>query len=327
MAMQRISVGIAGGAGYTGGELLRLLLHHPYADIEFVHSRSNAGKPVSFVHGDLYGETGLHFVSEISTDIDVLFLCAGHGESRQLLEAYQLPERVRVIDLSNDFRLRESAQYEGRNFVYGLPEYNRDAIAAAANIANPGCFATAIQLALLPLTKLGSLKDVHVTGITGATGAGQKLQSSSHFAWRVNNIQAYKSLSHQHIPEVMQTLRALQPDCGPVHFIPWRGDFARGIYVTAYTECGMSLSDAWDHYESWYQTHPFTHVIRENMDLKQVVNTNKCLLHLEKVGQNLAIHSAIDNLLKGASGQAVQNMNLMFGFPEDAGLRLKPVAF
>jgi len=327
MSIHKIRAGIAGGAGYTGGELLRLLLSHPYAEIEFVHSRSHAGQPVSYIHRDLYGETGVHFVSGLSTDIDVLFLCVGHGEAKQFLQEHTIPEHIRIIDLSQDFRLHAASAHGDRTFVYGLPEYNRDAVAAAKNIANPGCFATAIQLALLPLAQSGAVGDVHITGITGATGAGQKLQASSHFAWRTNNIQAYKSLSHQHIPEVMETLRQLRPGCGNIHFIPWRGDFARGIYITAYTRSELSITDACDLYESYYQSHPFTHVSREATDLKQVVNTNKCLLHLEKVQDQLIIHAAIDNLLKGASGQAVQNMNLMFGLPEDAGLRLKPVAF
>jgi len=326
--VEMIKVGIIGGAGYTGGEMLRLLLLHPVVEISFVHSRSHAGAPVTRVHRDLFGETDLQFTGEVREDIDVLFLCVGHGEARPFLEAHPFPGQVRVIDLSQDFRLAEHAVLGDRVFTYGLPECNIDAIRTAGNIANPGCFATALQLALLPLTVgEGLTGDMHVTGITGSTGAGQKLRDSSHFSWRANNIQAYKSLSHQHVPEVMQTLRRLKPECGAVYFVPWRGDFPRGIHVTAYTRSDLSLEAAYELYEHYYSTQVFTHVNREMIDLKQVVNTNKCLIHLERAGDSLVVHAVIDNLLKGASGQAVQNMNLMLGLPEDTGLKLKSIVF
>jgi len=327
MSNKKIKAGIMGGAGYTGGEMIRLLLNHPYAEIAFVHSRSNAGEPVSNVHADLIGETSLVFSSELKPDIDVLFLCVGHGEAISFMKENRLPEHVAVVDLSQDFRLHENAVFGDYKFTYGLPEVNREKIRKARNIANPGCFATAIQLALLPLADAGMLETAHVTGITGSTGAGQKLQASSHFSWRQNNIEAYKSLSHQHLAEIGETLKGLQPVFRPVHFIPWRGDFTRGIYVSAYMECSLSLEETYSLYDRYYQHHPFTHVSRTMINLKQVVNTNKCLLHIEKEGDQLIVHSAIDNLLKGASGQAVQNMNLMFGLPEDAGLKLKATAF
>ncbi len=325
---KKIKTGIIGSAGYTGGEMIRLLLNHPQVDILFAHSRSHAGQPVHAVHKDLLGDTDLSFTDQLQDDVDVLFLCVGHGEARTFLEQHAIPESVRIIDLSQDFRLDANNTMGDRGFVYGLPEYNRDAIKDAHNIANPGCFATAIQLALLPLADQELLsQEVHVTGITGATGAGQKLQASSHFSWRASNVQAYKSLSHQHTGEVTETLQHMQSGAGPVLFMPWRGDFPRGIYISAYTRCDLSLEDAYRLYEAYYDTHPFTRVSRQPTDLKQVVNTNKCLLHLEYAAGRLIIHSAIDNLLKGASGQAVQNMNLMFGFAEDAGLKLKSIVF
>ena len=322
-----VRAGIIGGAGYTGGEMLRILINHPGVEIVFVHSRSNAGEAVSKVHNDLVGETEQRFCAEINDDIDVLFLCVGHGEAKTFLSSNIIKESVKIIDLSQDFRLTNVAVPDGRNFVYGLPEYNRTEIMSAGNIANPGCFATAIQLGILPLAKAGLLKEVHTTGITGSTGAGQKLTATSHFSWRANNIQAYKSLAHQHLNEIMQTIGALQPVHEPLNFVPWRGDFTRGIYVSSYTKCDLSLDAAYDLYNSYYAGHVFTHVISEMVDMKQVVNTNKCLIHLELVDGRLVIHSAIDNLLKGASGQAVQNMNLMFGLPEDMGLRLKANSF
>jgi len=323
----KIKLGIVGSAGYTGGEMLRILLRHPNADIAFVHSRSNAGQPVYKVHGDLLGETDIHFTSELEGDIDALFLCVGHGEAKAFLASNKIEEKIKIIDLSQDFRLAKSAEFEGRKFVYGLPELNKEQIQQAQNIANPGCFATAIQLGLLPLAKAGLLKEVHATGITGSTGAGQKLQGTSHFSWRVNNVQAYKSLSHQHLNEIMQSIQQLQSEAARLNFIPWRGDFARGIYVSSYTQSDLSLEAACSLYEIYYKDHPFTHISKDMVDLKQVVNTNKCLIHLEKVDDKLVIHSAIDNLLKGASGQAVQNMNLMFGLPEQTGLQLKASSF
>lgn len=323
---KKISVGIAGGAGYTGGETTRLLLHHPFVTLAFVQSRSQAGKLLSSVHHDLAGDTDLTFAPELHFDIDVLFLCLAHGESKTLLERESIPAHVKIIDLGNDFRLGNTGG--GRSFTYGLPEWQRDTIRESANIANPGCFATTIELGLLPLAAAHQLTEVYTTGITGSTGAGQKLQDTTHFTWRANNISAYKTLTHQHLGEINRTLNALQPDFGQqVYFTPWRGDFTRGIFVTSVVTSDKNLEELYALYESFYANHPFTHVSRSMVDLKQVVNTNKCLVHLEKQDNKLAIHTVTDNLLKGASGQAVQNMNLMFGFPETAGLNLKASAF
>lgn len=323
-----IRAGIVGAAGYTGGELIRLLLWHPNVEIRFAHSKSNAGKAIHTVHRDLVGETDLHFAADMDPgNIDVLFLCLGHGEARKALTDLNVPTQVRIIDLSQDFRLAADAVLGDRNFVYGLPELQRETIQSAQNIANPGCFATAIQLALLPLAKAGMLKTAHVTGITGATGAGQRLQAALHFTWRANNISAYKTLQHQHLHEIRQSLAQLQPGKHAVHFIPWRGDFTRGIFVSCSTVFEGSASDARAIYAKYYENEPFTHLSDQPIDLKQVVNTNKCLLQLEYVEGQLVIHAVIDNLLKGASGQAVQNMNLLFGLDEKAGLLLKPVNF
>ncbi|MFN3793695.1 MAG: N-acetyl-gamma-glutamyl-phosphate reductase [Chitinophagaceae bacterium] len=325
-----IKAGIIGGAGYTGGELIRILLGHPEVEIAFVHSRSNAGKPLYTVHADLIGETDLLFADAISQDIDVLFLCLGHGESKKFLTENTIDARIRVIDLANDFRLSANAQIGARNFVYGLPELNREAIRTASNIANPGCFATAIQLGLLPLAQAGLLKEAYVTGITGSTGAGQSLSATSHFSWRTNNIQAYKTLTHQHLGEIVQSLQQLstQPLAeAPVHFVPWRGDFARGIFASATVDTGESLNNLYQLYRDYYQSHPFTVVTDQAVFLKQALNTNKCVIQLEKSGNKLVVHSVIDNLIKGASGQAVQNMNLLFGLKETAGLHLKSIGF
>ena len=325
-----IKAGIIGGAGYTGGELIRILLNHPQVEIAFVHSRSNAGKPLHTVHADLIGETELLFADAISQDIDVLFLCLGHGESKKFLTENTIDAHIRVIDLANDFRLAEHAQLGERQFVYGLPELNREGIRAARNIANPGCFATAIQLALLPLAQAGLLKDAYVTGITGSTGAGQSLSATSHFSWRTNNIQAYKTLTHQHLGEIVQSLQQLskQPLAeAPVHFVPWRGDFARGIFASATVDAHESLNNLYQLYRDYYQSHPFTVVTDQAVFLKQALNTNKCVIQLEKSGNKLVVHSVIDNLIKGASGQAVQNMNLLFGLEETAGLHLKSIGF
>lgn len=322
--MKKIRAGITGGAGYTGGELLRILVNHPNVEIVSVHSKSNAGKPVASVHQDLFGQTDLSFSEEPVPLVDVLFLCLGHGESVKFLASNPQPENVRVIDLSQDFRLPDKNFSGDRHFVYGLPELNRDRIRQADNIANPGCFATALQLGLLPLAQAGILGEVHSTGITGSTGAGQSLAASSHFSWRANNIQAYKTLTHQHMLETGASLRQLQPDKKTdVHFIPWRGDFTRGIFISSQIDCDEDAESLYHLYEAFYKDHPFTHVSRDGLFLKQVVNTNQCIIHLEKVGSKLVVHSAIDNLLKGASGQAVQNMNLLFGLDETAGLRLK----
>jgi N-acetyl-gamma-glutamyl-phosphate reductase len=328
-ADSKIRVGIVGGAGYTGGELLRLLLHHPQATIAFVHSTSNGGRPVYEVHTDLLGETDLAFSTDYSAEVDVVFLCVGHGAAKKFLDQQSFPAAVRLIDLSQDFRLAGSAAPEGRDFVYGLPELNREAVQGAANIANPGCFATCIQLALLPLAQQGQLLSaVHISGITGSTGAGQSFSETSHFSWRDSNISAYKVFNHQHLLEIRQSLDQLQAAPVPaIHFVPYRGNFTRGILVTAYLESNLDLEAARILYREYYAAHPFVHVSDQNPHLKQVVNTNKAILFLDKVDGQLVIISMIDNLLKGASGQAVQNMNLMFGLPETAGLNLKPSGF
>jgi N-acetyl-gamma-glutamyl-phosphate reductase len=328
MSNQNIQAGIIGGAGYTGGELIRLLLNHPNVTIAFIHSNSQQGKKITDIHTDLLGDTDLTFTKEMTQDIDVLFLCVGHGEARKFLESARLPEKVRIIDLSQDFRLLDNSTFGNRKFHYGLPELQRETIRSAGNIANPGCFATCIQLGLLPLAKAGLLKDVSSTGITGSTGAGQGLSATSHFSWRINNIQAYKTLQHQHLKEILQSLHSLQPNGDAhLHFVPWRGDFSRGIYVSSHLPYAGTLEEAYAFFEVYYADHPFTVVSRNMVDLKQVVNTNKCMIHLELVEGRLAIHSAIDNLLKGASGQAVQNMNLMFGVEETTGLKLKATSF
>ena len=323
----KINVGIVGGAGYTAGELIRLLLNHPNVNINFVHSKSNTGKHLYDIHNDLFGDTVLLFVEEISNDVDVIFLCIGFTEARKFLQENNLKSSTKIIDLSHDFRLEGSNNFEGRNFVYGLPELNKEQIIQANNIANPGCFATCIQLGLLPLAKEKLLNTIHTTGITGSTGAGQALQATSHFSWRSNNIQAYKTLSHQHDDEIKQSLTQLQQSEVLLNFIPWRGDFARGIFVTSYCETDLSLNDANDLFKTFYKPHPFVLVSDVMIDLKQVVNTNKCVLHIEKVNNQIVIHSAIDNLLKGASGQALQNMNLMFKLREETGLHLKASKF
>ncbi len=322
--MEKINVGIIGGAGYTGGELIRLLLNHPVANISFIHSRSNAGKPVHSIHQDLLGETALTFTGGLSNDIDVLFLCLGHGESKKFLEENVIDEKVKIIDLANDFRLQGSSSIGNRQFVYGLPELNKEKIKAAQNVANPGCFATAIQLGLLPMAKAGSLDEVYTTGITGSTGAGQSLSATSHFSWRANNIQAYKTLTHQHLGEIGESLTQLQTKGAiDLSFVPWRGDFTRGIFISSTLHCELSLEELYTMYQDFYRDHPFTVVSKDPMFLKQVVNTNKAVIQLEKAGTKLVVHSAIDNLLKGASGQAVQNMNLLFGLDETTGLKLK----
>src|SRR6187431_696305 len=319
-----IKVGIIGGAGYTGGELIRLLIHHPGVSVSFIHSRSNADKPVYSVHQDLLGETELKFSGELSDNIDVVFLCLGHGESKKFLSENKISEKIKVIDLANDFRLSPSSKHEARNFVYGLPELNREQIKTANNVANPGCFATTIQLGLLPLAKAGLLKNVYTTGITGSTGAGQSLSATSHFSWRENNIQAYKTLTHQHLEEIGESLKQLQPTGNiAVNFVPWRGDFTRGIFISSQLPCDLSLIELNKLYKDFYSDHPFTHVTKDPVFLKQVVNTNKCIIQLEQVGSQLVVHSVADNLLKGASGHAVQNMNLMFDLDETTGLNLK----
>jgi len=318
-----IKTGIIGGAGYTAGEMLRILLNHPQVEISFVHSKSNAGNSIASVHQDLLGETDLKFSSAFRNEIDVLFLCLGHGQSKVFLEENPFSDSVKIIDLSQDYRLGNSG------FVYGLPELNKTDIQKADKIANPGCFATAIQLALLPLAKKHLLReDVHINAVTGSTGAGQSLSATSHFSWRNNNVSVYKTFTHQHLKEIRQSLQQLQEAFSQeLYFIPVRGNFTRGILATAYARCDLTLEDAKSLYREFYQDHPFTIISDENPALKQVVNTNKCILHLQKHEDMLLIVSIIDNLVKGASGQAVQNMNLMFGLEESEGLRLKPVGF
>lgn len=321
-----IKAGIIGGAGYTAGELIRILIHHPEVKIEFINSTSNAGNPVTAVHGGLIGETELVFTDELPLDsIDVLFLCSAHGDSKKFLDANPMPEPVKIVDLSTDYRHAR----EGNDFVYGLPELNREAIKSAKHLANPGCFATTIQLALLPLASAGLLKDdIHVNAITGSTGAGVKPSSTSHFSWRNNNISVYKAFEHQHLTEILQSVHQLQSNFDKeLNFIPVRGNFARGIFATAYTKCDLSQEEAEKLYRDFYKDAAFTFVVSENPDMKQVVNTNKAIVHVEKHGENLLIISATDNLLKGASGQAVQNMNLMFGLDEKMGLNLKSIGF
>lgn len=324
--MTKIKAGIIGGAGYGGGEAIRLLLNHPNVALTFVHSRSNAGNALYSVHADLLGETSMQFTDTIQDDVDVVFICLGHGESKKFLQENPFKASVKIIDLSQDFRLGETLP--GRAFVYGLPELNREQIRKSDNIANPGCFATCIELGLLPLAQAGLLKDVYTTGITGSTGAGQKLQDTTHFTWRANNISAYKTLTHQHLKEINQSLKQLQPAySGTINFVPWRGDFTRGIFVSSIITIDKSLEEVRKLYKDFYHGHAFTFVSDDTIDLKQIVNSNKCVIGLEKEGDKLVVHSAIDNLLKGASGQAVQNMNLMFGLDESAGLRLKSIVF
>ena len=323
-----MKAGIIGGAGYTGGELIRLLIHHPYTAVSFIHSRSNAGKPVHSVHPDLLGDTRLHFTDTLSNNIDVLFLCLGHGESKKFLSDNKIADKIKIIDLANDFRLKQQSKIGKRQFIYGLPEINRDTIRKADNVANPGCFATTIQLALLPLAKAGLLNEIYTTGITGSTGAGQSLTATSHFSWRANNIQAYKTLTHQHLGEIGESLLQLQPKRDiDLSFVPWRGDFTRGIFASSTVHCDRPLDKLTRLYEDFYKGHPFTCVSKDPIFLKQVVNTNKAVIQLEKAGNKLVVHSAADNLLKGASGQAVQNMNLMFGLDETSGLKLKAIGF
>jgi len=326
MAANKIKAGIIGGAGYTGGETLRLLLSHPDVVVHFVQSRSQIGKKVSDIHKDLLGDTQLLFTDTVDDETDVLFLCLGHGESKLFLNENAISSSTRIIDLSQDFRLGEKSN--DRTFVYGLPELHKSAIRKSQNIANPGCFATAIELGLLPLAQAGLLKDVNTTGITGSTGAGQKSQETTHFSWRTNNISAYKTLTHQHLREINNTIKHLQPGFGDsIYFVPWRGDFTRGIFVSSVIRIEADLTELNKLYQDFYSGAAFTLVSDSMIDLKQVINTNKCLIYLEKEGDRLVVHSAIDNLLKGASGQAIQNMNLMFGLDEKSGLRLKSTVY
>ena len=321
-----IKVGIIGGAGYTAGELIRLLLWHPEVEIKFVNSSSNAGNYITDVHAGLLGETDLVFTDQMPfEEIDLLFFCTAHGDTRKFLESHTLPDELKVIDLSMDYRIKSN----DHDFIYGLPELNRRNTCKSRYVANPGCFATCIELGLLPLAKEHLLNgDISVNAITGSTGAGVKPSSSTHFSWRDNNISIYKPFEHQHLPEILQSIRQLQPDFdGEIDFIPYRGCFPRGIFATLVVKCDLDIETIYKLYESYYERDSFTHIVKRGIDLKQVVNTNKCLIHLEKHGNKLLITSVIDNLLKGASGNAIHNMNLLFGLAETVGLQLKPSAF
>lgn len=320
-----INVGIIGGAGYTAGELVRILLRHPEVSIRFVHSNSQSGKPVHATHTDLTGDTELVFQSTIDRDVDVYFLCQGHGKSIQMIADHPFLKEKVIIDMSRDYRLTES----GNSFVYGLPELQKQSIRKSKYIANPGCFATAIQLALLPLASSSMLRDeIHLHGITGSTGAGQSPMPTTHFSWRSNNVSVYKAFNHQHLGEVVQSIRQLQPAYTKhINFVPIRGNFSRGIFISGYVNIDESEDHIKELYRAYYLDDPFTHVSEAPISLKSVVNTNKCLLHLQKHDNKLHVISIIDNLLKGASGQAVQNMNLAFGLPEDTGLHLKANLF
>ncbi|OSY88072.1 N-acetyl-gamma-glutamyl-phosphate reductase [Tenacibaculum holothuriorum] len=325
-----IQVGIIGGAGYTAGELIRLLLHHSKVEINFIYSTSNAGNKVYKVHQDLIGSTELGFTNTINSEVAVLFLCLGHGNSKKFLEMHSFSTHTKIIDLGNDFRLEKNHIFKNKSFVYGLPElYNDTTIQEAQFIANPGCFATAIQLALLPLAKNNLLQnDVHINSVTGATGAGTSLSSTTHFTWRDNNFSYYKPFVHQHLGEIQQSLTILQPHFNAdILFLPNRGNFSRGIFASLYTHFEGSIEEAKNTYKEYYKDALFTTISDTPLHLKQVVNTNKCLIHLHKYQNKLLITSCIDNLLKGASGQAVQNMNLLFGFSEDEGLQLKATYF
>ena len=324
--MEKVRIGILGAAGYTGGELIRLVMGHPGAEIVFANSESNAGNAVADVHEGLVGDTDMAFTADMPFDsVDVVFFCFGHGKSAAFINEHPLPAHLRVIDLAQDFRLAAP----GNDFVYGLPEINRDRIAAARHVANPGCFATCIQLGLLPAAKMGLLHDdVAVNAITGSTGAGQKPGATTHFSWRADNLSIYKAFSHQHVPEIRQSLGQVQgsPAAG-IDFIPYRGNFTRGIFATAVVRTDAPADEITAAYKEFFEGEPFTHYTDRAIDMKQVVNTNKCLVHCDKYGDKLLVTSTIDNLLKGAVGQAVQNMNIMFGLDEAEGLRLKASAF
>ncbi|WP_417875772.1 N-acetyl-gamma-glutamyl-phosphate reductase [Winogradskyella sediminis] len=323
--MKKLEIGIIGGAGYTAGELIRLLLNHPKTNLNFVFSTSNAGNKIYKIHQDLIGSTELEFTSNINPDVDVLFLCLGHGNSKAFLEKNNFSDHTKIIDLSNDFRLTKDEVFNGKTFVYGLPELNKEAIKKANYLANPGCFATAIQLALLPLAKAKTIQnDVHINAVTGATGAGTSLSATTHFTYRNNNFSHYKAFTHQHLGEINQTVNQLQSSFNSeINFMPNRGNFSRGIFATLYTKYEGTLEEAKTLYSHFYKDAAFTFVSDDDIHLKQVVNTNKCILHLHKHEGKLLVTSIIDNLLKGASGQAIQNMNLMHGFEETQGLQLK----
>ena len=324
-----IKVGIVGGAGYTAGELIRLLVNHSKVELDFVYSTSNAGNYIYNVHQDLLGALALKFTDTINSEVDVLFLCLGHGNSRKFLEQNQFSDVTKIIDLSNDFRLEDDAVFQGRKFVYGMPESQKSEIETANNIANPGCFATAIQLALLPLAKNNLLNNtVHINATTGSTGAGVSPSATTHFSWRDNNFSVYKAFTHQHLGEINESLAKLQSGFSEeIFFIPNRGNFSRGIFASIYLEFDKNIENAFELFEESYKDAPFTHVSKTPIHLKQVLNTNNCFIHLQKHNNTLLITSVIDNLLKGASGQAVQNMNLLFGFEETEGLQLKATSF
>lgn len=324
-----ISIGIIGGSGYTAGELIRILMFHPNAKLDFVYSTTNAGKPLSIAHHDLLGDIEMNFTDTVNPNVDVVFLCLGHGKSISFLESNQFSAQTKIIDLGNDFRLIKDKDFNGKSFVYGLPELNKTDIKKAQYIANPGCFATAIQLALLPLASHGLLNDdVHINATTGSTGAGVGLAATSHFSWRNNNMSHYKAFNHQHLGEINQSVNQLQADYSDeLIFVPNRGDFTRGIFATLYTKVEESLEDLLAKYEAFYADQPFVTVTTTDINMKQVVQTNKCIISLMKKGNRILITSVIDNLVKGASGQAIQNMNLMFGLEETTGLHLKPSGF
>jgi len=318
------SVGIIGANGYTGSELVRLLAFHPNIELNFLFSRSNSGVRISELYPDLDSICNLVLTDSVQP-VDVLFLCLPHKESQNWLNENSVSDETLVIDLGNDFRL--DGNFKNRNFVYGLPEINFNEIQDSKSIANPGCFATAIQLALLPLAKENLLKDVYTTGITGSTGAGQSLQPTTHFTWRNDNISAYKTLNHQHVDEILKQVNLLNEKEVELNFVPWRGDFARGIFTSSIVECDLELETIYTLYKDFYKDSPFVKVSEKPIDMKQVVNTNFCVIQIEKQGNKIAVHSAIDNLLKGASGQAVQNMNIANGWKQNLGLNLKPIAF
>ncbi|WP_350286317.1 N-acetyl-gamma-glutamyl-phosphate reductase [uncultured Croceitalea sp.] len=323
-----IKVGIIGGSGYTGGELIRLLLNHSKAELDFVYSTTRAGKSIASTHADVLGQTDLNFTGTVNPKVDVLFLCLGHGNSTSFLKENHFSDETKIVDLSNDFRLEADAVLDGKRFVYGLPELSKKEIQEADHIANPGCFATAIQLALLPLAKAGKLNhEVHINAVTGSTGAGIKPSETTHFSWRNNNASWYKPFTHQHLGEINESLNSFELPVGDIYFLPNRGNFSRGILATIYTKFKGSLDEAKSIFTTFYEDAPFTHISEEAIHLKQVVNTNNCHIHLHKHGDVLLLTSAIDNLLKGASGQAVQNMNLMFGYEETEGLKLKAGVF
>ena len=331
-----IKIGILGAAGYTGGELIRLLIHHPEAQIVFANSESNAGNYVADIHEGLYGDTDMKFTADMPfDDVDVIFFCFGHGKSEAFIREHHIPQHVRIIDLAQDFRIAGNDSNAGfmtpanHDFVYGLPEINRELIANARHVANPGCFATCIQLGLLPAAKMGLINDdVAVNAITGSTGAGQKPGATTHFSWRNNNMSIYKAFTHQHVPEIRQSLRQVQGYLdAAIDFIPYRGDFARGIFATEVVRTDKPIEEIVEGYKEFYKDAAFTHYVDKSIDMKQVVNTNKALVHCDKFGNKLLITSCIDNLLKGAVGQAVQNMNIIFGIDEKSGLNLKPSAF